>query len=57
MKIKIHILIVVFCFLVFPTKVAMPQIDQEVTIGSTPNPLGSGARALGMGSALYRSGG
>ncbi len=33
-------------------KVATPQVLQEVSISSTPNPLGSGARALGMGNAF-----
>lgn len=31
---------------------AAPQLIQDMRVGSSPNPLGSGARALGMGSAF-----
>ena len=31
---------------------AAPQLIQDLRVGSSPNPLGSGARALGMGSAF-----
>jgi len=35
-----------------PFALAAPQFIQQVIISSSPNPLGSGARALGMGSAF-----
>lgn len=53
MKVKIAIIIGVLCFLIFPVSVTLAQIIiPEVSIRSTPNPLGSGARALGMGNAF-----
>ncbi len=52
MKVKIAVIIVVLCFLIFPVSVTLAQIPPEIKISSTPNPLGSGARALGMGSAF-----
>lgn len=52
MKYNIYILIGLIWFLLFPVSVATPQVFQQVTISSTPNPLGSGARAIGMGSAF-----
>lgn len=49
MKNIIYILIGIVCFVIFPVSVATPQ---SVKITSSPNPLGSGARALGMGNAF-----
>ncbi|MDX8390516.1 MAG: outer membrane protein transport protein [Mariprofundaceae bacterium] len=40
-----------FCALMIPSGVEAGVID-DVQVGSSPNPLGSGARALGMGSAF-----
>ncbi len=52
MDTKLSILISTVFFIVVPISVASAQFSQEVTITSTPNPLGAGARALGMGSAF-----
>jgi len=44
-------LIILFCFLVYPVT-ASAGMAQSVGIASSPNPVGSGARALGMGGAF-----
>lgn len=49
MKKIIYILIGIICFIVFPVSDARPQF---ISISSSPHPLGSGARALGMGNAF-----
>jgi hypothetical protein len=38
--------------IVFPCSIVLGQIQQTVEISSSPNPVGSGARALGMGGAF-----
>lgn len=48
----ILLLIKVALLIIIPVSVAIPQVTEEVAITSTPNPLGSGARALGMGNAF-----
>jgi long-subunit fatty acid transport protein len=44
------ILIVAFCFL--PGEIQAGTLFQQVGIASSPNPVGSGARAVGMGGAF-----
>lgn len=44
-------LIILFCFLLYPAS-AWAGMAQSVGIASSPNPVGSGARALGMGGAF-----
>ena len=44
-------LIVTTLLLIFPVKTITSQ-TQAVTITSSPNPLGSGARALNLGSSF-----
>ncbi len=51
MKARICIFTCTLLFVFFPVSIATPQIIQDVPI-SSPNPLGSGARALGMGGAF-----
>ena len=44
---------VIFLFFIFPGNVLFAQIpDTQLEIGSSPNPVGSGARALGFGNAF-----
>jgi len=54
MKVRFYILIGIVCFVFLPVSIAIPQslITQKVRLSSSPNPLGSGARALGMGNAF-----
>ena len=52
MKGKIIVIIGVVWFFFSPANVALPQALQLVSINSSPNALGSGARALGMGNAF-----
>lgn len=52
MKIKIAVPICLLWLLIFPVSITLAQPIPEVSIKSTPNPLGSGARALGMGNAF-----
>ena len=48
MRIAIHVLF----FLLVLVSTAHAQLQQTVNISSSPNPVGSGARALGMGGAF-----
>ena len=47
-----RILLFIVLLVVFSFSPAQGQIDQKVEISSSPNPVGSGARALGMGGAF-----
>lgn len=46
------VLALCFCFSVVPTGHAASPFPQTIEIPSSPNPVGSGARALGMGGAF-----
>ncbi len=47
-----YVLIVLICREAMPQNAAAQYIPQQITIGSSPNPVGSGARAVGMGGAF-----
>ena len=49
---KILLLIIVLIFLFFFQSITHPQIITDIKINSSPNPVGSGARATGMGGAF-----
>ncbi len=51
-RIAIIFLIFVFANCVSPVDPTIAQAIQRIEIGSSPNPVGSGARALGMGGAF-----
>ena len=51
-KYRILFLAIVTLCVVFSAVVHGQQIPQQITISSSPNPVGSGARAIGMGSAF-----
>ena len=47
---SVLLLIAVFCFL--PDGLLAETLFQQIGIASSPNPVGSGARAIGMGGAF-----
>lgn len=49
---KLLLFISVLVFFLSPQDVTYPQIITDIKINSSPNPVGSGARAVGMGGAF-----